>query len=99
MVFGAGHEAGFAAMFVWIALFYWCSKASIVSLSKRGRYKYFLPLLLNAMWNLLFSPLVSFNRPQIAAAVAFAFICFALPELQLKIRPYRVNLDGSAVRS
>jgi hypothetical protein len=99
MVFGAGHEAGFPAMLVWIALLYWCCKASIVSLSKWGRYKYFLPLLLNAMWNLLFSPLVSLNRPQIAAAVAFAFMCFALPELQVKMRPYRVNLDGSAVPS
>ncbi len=99
MIFGAGHEAGIPAMLVWIALFYWCFKACIVSLSRWGRYKYFLPLLLNAMWNLLFSPLISLDRPQIAAAVAFAFMCFALPELQLRASKTHVHSGGAIVVS
>lgn len=82
MVFGAGHEAGIPAMFLWLVLLYWCFKACLLCLSKHRKHKYFLPLLLNAIWNLLFSPLISLNRPQIAAAVAFSFICFALPEFQ-----------------
>jgi O-antigen ligase len=82
MIFGAGHEAGIPAMFLWLALLYWCFKACLISLSKHRKHKYFLPLWLSAIWNLLFSPLISLNRPQIAAAVAFAFICFAIPEFQ-----------------
>jgi hypothetical protein len=82
MIFGAGHEAGVTAPLFWIALLYWCFKACLMSLSSRRKYKYFLPLWLNAIWNLLLSPLISLNRPQIAAAVAFSFIVFVLPEFQ-----------------
>lgn len=82
MVFQSGHEAGIPAMFLWLALLYWCFKACLICLSRHGKHKYFLPLLITAIWNLLFSPLISLNRPQIAAAVAFSFICFALPEFR-----------------
>jgi len=96
MIFESGHEAGIAAMFLWLTLFYWCFKASVVCLSKYRKHKYFLPLLLNAIWNLLFSPLISLNRPQIAVAVAFSFICFSVPELQTKRRASVTSLRSSA---
>jgi O-antigen ligase len=80
MVFESGHEAGIPAMLVWFALLYWCVKAVILSLSKEGKEKYFLPLLLAAIWSLLFSPLISLNRPQLAAAIALSFLCIALPQ-------------------
>jgi O-antigen ligase len=95
MIFGAGHEAGIPAMLVWMAFCYWCLKACVVSLSKNGSYKYFLPLLLNAIWNLLFSPLISLIRPQLAAAVAFSFLCFALPELQARVKLPALGLRRS----
>jgi O-antigen ligase len=99
MVFEAGHEAGIPAMFLWLAFLYWCSKACLVCLSKHRKHKYFLPLLLNAIWNLLFSPLISLNRPQIAAAVAFSFICFALPEFQRDRRSSLTSFHDPATAS
>jgi O-antigen ligase len=99
MVFEAGHEAGIPAMFLWLAFLYWCFKACLICLSKHRKHKYFLPLLLNAIWNLLFSPLISLNRPQIAAAVAFSFICFALPEFQRDRRSSLTSFHDPATAS
>jgi hypothetical protein len=96
MVFQSGHEAGIPAMFLWLAFLYWCFKACVICLSKHGKHKYFLPLLLTAIWNLLFSPLISLNRPQLAAAVAFSFICLVLPEFQRSERASLTPFHGTA---
>jgi hypothetical protein len=74
MLFTAGHEAGLFAMVFWAYLVYKLTFAVpiVIRLGRRIAAAV-VPFVLNAVWHILFSPLNSYARWQVAIGIALAF--------------------------
>jgi hypothetical protein len=73
MFFTAGHEAGIFAMALWLFLIYKLafSITAVISLGRRIAMVV-VPLMIHAIWDILFSPLNSYNRWTTAVGAALA---------------------------
>lgn len=73
MLFTAAHEAGILAILMWIYIIYKMLYALPIVISRRSRMAIaVVPLLLGGVWNVLFSPLIPYNRWIVSIGVGAA---------------------------
>jgi hypothetical protein len=79
MLFGAAHEGGILAILMWIYLIYKILYALPTVISRKSRMAMaVVPLLLGGVWNILFSPLIAYNRWIVSIALGAALFEFSL---------------------